>query len=121
MQRVEKWIITKKRPFHIDSDASTDQVFTLLDAVLSDNADEIDEIDEWFIECIAAEEIELTENPGNVSALRLEVNIQVVDQGKTHTKELETNKKRKKAQRKYPDHMETNVFSTFSRILFSWG
>ena len=44
MQRVEKWIITKKRPFHIDSDASTDQVFTLLDAVLSDNADEIDEL-----------------------------------------------------------------------------
>ena len=30
--------------FHIDKDASKDQVFTLLDAMQSDNEDEIDEL-----------------------------------------------------------------------------
>ena len=32
----------RKRHIHIDRDASTGQVFTLLDAVQSDNEDEID-------------------------------------------------------------------------------
>ena len=32
---------SKKRYFHIDSDASTNQVYALLDAVQSDNEDEI--------------------------------------------------------------------------------
>ena len=112
----------EKRPFHIDSDASTDQVFTLVDAVQSDNEDEIEELMNGFdTECIPPEEIELTDNPGNASALRLEVSIHVFDQGTTHTKELETNKRRKKARKKYPDHMETQCFSTFSRIFFSEG
>ena len=35
---------SQKRHFDIDSDASTDQVFTLLDAVQSDNEDEIDQL-----------------------------------------------------------------------------
>ena len=109
----------EKRPFHIDSDASTDQVFTLLDAVQSDKKNEIDELmNDFDTECIPPEEIELTDNPGNVSALRLEVSIHVVDQRTTHIKELEK-KRIKKARRKYPDHMETQCFSTFSRILFS--
>ena len=50
----------QKRPFHIDSDASTDQVFTLLDAVQSDNKDEINELmNDFDTECRASEEIEL--------------------------------------------------------------
>ena len=36
-------------------------------------------------EFIAPEEIKLTENPGNVSALTLEANVHVLDQGTTHT------------------------------------
>ena len=96
MQRVEKWIITKKRHFHIDSDAWTDQLFKLLDAVHGDNEDETEKLmNDFDTEFIAPEEIELTDNPSNVSALRLEVNIHVVDQGTTHTTELEANKKRK--------------------------
>ena len=93
----------QKRPFHIDSDASTDQVFTLLDAVQSDNKDEINKLmNDFDTECRAPEEIELTDNPGNVSASILEVNIHVVDHGTTHTKKLETNKTRKKSQSKVP-------------------
>ena len=96
MQRVEKWIITKKRHFHIYSDAWTDQLFKLLDAVHGDNEDETEKLmNDFDTEFIAPEEIELTDNPSNVSALRLEVNIHVVDQGTTHTRELEANKKRK--------------------------
>ena len=34
----------QKRHFNIDSDTSTDQVFTLLDAVQSDNGDGIDQL-----------------------------------------------------------------------------
>ena len=93
----------QKRPFHIDSDASTDQVFTLLDAVQSDNKDEINELmNDFDTECRAPEEIELTDTPGTVSASILEVNIHVVDHGTTHTKKLETNKTRKKSQSKVP-------------------
>ena len=93
----------QKRPFHIDSDASTDQVFTLLDAVQSDNKDEINELmNDFDTECRAPEEIELTDKSGNVSASILEVNIHVVDHGTTHTKKLETNKTRKKSQSKVP-------------------
>ena len=70
----------QKRHFHIDSDASMDQVFTLLDAVESNNEDEIDELMNNFdTEFIAPEEIKLTGNPSNVSALTLEANVHVVD------------------------------------------
>ena len=84
--------------FHIDNDASTDQVFMLLVAVQSDNEDDIDKLmNDFDTEFIAPEEIELTDNPGNMSALTLEGNVHVVDQGITYIKEQETNKKRKKS------------------------
>ena len=77
----------QKRHFDIDSDASTSQVFTLLDAAQSNNEDEIDEmINDFDVEFIAPEEIELTDNQGNVSTLTLEANVNIVDQGTTHTK-----------------------------------
>ena len=77
----------QKRHFDIDINASMDQVFTLLDAVQSDNEDESDQLmNDFDSEYIAPEEIELTDNPGNVSALTLEANVHVVDQGTTHTK-----------------------------------
>ena len=77
----------QKRHFDIDINASMDQVFTLLDAVQSDNEDESDQLmNDFDSEFIAPEEIELTDNPGNVSALTLEANVHVVVQGTTHTK-----------------------------------
>ena len=75
----------QKRHFDIDSDASKDQVFTLLDAVQSDKEDKIDQLmNDFDTEFIAPEEIELTDNPGNLSALTLEASVHVVDQGTTH-------------------------------------
>ena len=77
----------QKRHFDIDSDASTDQVFTLLDAVQNDNEDEIDQLmNDFDTEFIAPEEIEIIDNPDTVSVLTLEANVHVVDQGTTHTK-----------------------------------
>ena len=79
--------INRKRHFDIDSDALTGQVFTLLDTVQSNNEDETDElINDFDTEFIAAEEIELTDNLDNVSALTLEANVHIVDKGTTHTK-----------------------------------
>ena len=86
---VKSWKMNNnwKIHFDIESDASTDQVFTLLDAVQSDNEDEIDQLmNDFDTKFIAPEEMELTDNPGNVSALILEANVHVVDQGTTHTK-----------------------------------
>ena len=77
----------QKIHFDIDSDVSTDQVFTSLDAVWSNNEDEIDQLmNDFDTEFIASEEIELTDNPGNVSVLTLETNVHVVEQGTTRTK-----------------------------------
>ena len=88
----------RKRHFDIDSDASTVQVFMLLDAAQSNNEDETDELmNDFYIEFIAPEEIKLSDNQGNVSALTLEANVHIV----------ETNKKRTKARRKFSNHMET--------------
>ena len=57
-----------------------DQVFTLLDAVQSDNENEKHElIEDSDTEIIAPEEIELTDNPGNESVLTLEPNVHFVD------------------------------------------
>ena len=76
-----------KRHFDIDIDASTGQVFTLLDAVQSNHEDEIDELmNDFDMKFIASEEIELTDSQNNVSALTLEANVHIVDQGTTHTK-----------------------------------
>ena len=69
------------------SDASTGQVFTILDAVKSNNEDEINKlINDFDTEFIASKEIEPTDNQGNVSALTLEANLHIVDRGTTHTK-----------------------------------
>ena len=77
----------RKRHFDIGSDNSTGQVFTLLNAVQSDNEDEIDELmNDFDTEFIAPEEIELTDNQGNVSALTSEANVHIVDQRTKHTK-----------------------------------
>ena len=77
----------RKRHFDIDSDALTGQVFTLLDTVQSNNDDEIDKLLNYFdMEFIAPVEIELTDNEGDMSALTLEANVHIVDQGTTHTK-----------------------------------
>ena len=76
-----------KRHFDIDIDASTGQVFTLLDPVQSNHEDEIDELmNDFNMKFIAPEEIELTDSQNNVSALTLEANVHIVDQGTTHTK-----------------------------------
>ena len=65
----------------------------LLDAVQSDNEDETDKLmNDFDTKFIALEKIKLTDNPGNMSALTLEVNVHVVDQGSTDTKELEGRK-----------------------------
>ena len=67
-------------------------------------------------EFIAPEEIELTNNPGNVSVFRLEVNIHVADQETTHNKELETNKK---CQKKVPRSHGTAMFlHNLEKIVF---
>ena len=77
----------RKRHFEIDSDASTGQVFTLLDAVQNNNEDEIDELmNDFDTKFITPEEIKITNNQGNVSALTLDANVHIVDQGTTHTK-----------------------------------
>ena len=76
-----------KRHFDIGSDASTGPVLTLLDAVQSNNEDEIDQLMNDFDEkFIAPAEIKLTDNQGNVGGLTLEGNVHILDQGTTHTK-----------------------------------
>ena len=91
----------------------------LLDAVQSDNEDEINELmNDFDTECRAPEEIGLTDKPGNVSASILEVNIHVVDHGTTHTKKLETNKTRK-SQKKIPRSRRNSRFlHILERIVF---
>ena len=83
-----------------------------------DNEDEIEELmNDFDMELTASKEIELTDNSDNVNALTLASNLHVVDQGTTHTKEELETKKREKSRRKYPDHMEMQNFSTFSKEL----
>ena len=102
-----------KRHFHIDSDASTDQVLKLLDAVLSENEDEINELmNDFDTKFIAPEEIELTDNPENVRLeFDIEANVHVVEKGTTHTRELERNKKKKSQKKVLHSHGNTR-FST---------
>ena len=102
-----------KRHFHIDSDASTDQVLKLLDAVLSENEDEINELmNDFDTKFIAPEEIELTDNPENVRLeFDIEANVHVVEKGTTHTRELERNKKKESQKKVLQSHGNTR-FST---------
>ena len=92
----------------------------VLVAVQSDNEDEIDKLmNDFDTEFIAPEEIELTDNPGDMSALTLEGNVHVVDQGTTHIKEQETNKKRKKSHKEVPRSYGNAMFlQIFKRIDF---
>ena len=72
-----------------------DQIFALLDTVHSYNEDEIDELmNDSDTEFIAPEANVFT------SVLRPEVSFQFVDEGTTHTKDLETNEKRIKLEKK---------------------
>ena len=48
-------------------------------------------------EFIASEEIEITDNADNAIVMTSEAKVDVVDEGITPTKEIETNKKRKKS------------------------
>ena len=61
------------------------------------------------MEFIACEGIKLTNNPGNASVLIPEANVYVFDKGTTYTKELETNKKRKKPKQNTPTTWKCNV------------
>ena len=66
--------------------------------VQSYNENEIDELmNDSDTKFISPEGIKLNDNPDTASVLTLEANVHVVDEGTTtHTKELETNKKKKK-------------------------
>ena len=71
------------------------QIFALLDTVHSYNEDEIDELmNDSDTEFIAPEANVFT------SVLRPEVSFHFVDEGTTHTKDLETNEKRIKLEKK---------------------
>ena len=100
-----------KRHFHIDSDASTDQVLKFLDAVLSENEDEINELmNDFDTKFIAPEEIELTDNPENVRLeFDIEANVHVVEKGTTHTRELEKNKRKKSQKKVLQSHGNTRL------------
>ena len=100
-----------KRHFHIDSDASTDQALKLLDAVQSDNEDEMNELmNDFDTKLIAPEEIELTDNPENVRLeFDIEANVHVVEKGTTHTRELEKNKRKKSQKKVLQSHGNTRL------------
>ena len=69
-----------------------------MNAAQSNNEDEIDELmNDFDTELITPEEIELTDNQGNVSALILEANVHIVDHKITRDKQKE-----KKSQKKVP-------------------
>ena len=96
----------RKKYFHTystDSGASTNQILALVDTVQSHNKDEIGKLmNDFDMEFIALEGIELTGNPGNSSILTPEANVHVVEKGTTHAKKLEANIKRKKPEEKTP-------------------
>ena len=105
----------RKRNFHIDSGSSTDKIFASSEIVQSDNEDGIDKLTNHSdMEFIAPEEIELQVfwNQKEISML--------LTKGQ-HNQRTRDKQKEEKAGRKYPNHMETQRFSIFSRDLFSWG
>lgn len=100
----------QKKYFHINSSTSTDQIFALLDTVQSDNKNEFDKLmKDSDTDFIAPEKIKLTGNPYNLSVVTPEIIVYVVAERSTHTKEIDTNKKKKQARRKYLDHMNTSI------------
>ena len=76
----------------------------------SDNEDEIDELmNDCDTEFKAPEEVKLTDNPDNASGLTPEANVHVVDEGTSYTKELDTNKNKKKSEENTPIKWKDNV------------
>ena len=109
MNNKQKWY------FHIDKSTSIVHIFALLDTVETDNEDETHELmNDSDTEFIAPEEIKLTDNPDTASVLTQGTNVHLVDEGSTHTKELEANKKRKKSEQNTPIAWKVNFF------LHSW-
>ena len=91
----------------------------LLDAVQSDNEDEIDKLmNDFDTKLLAPEEIELTGNPDNTSSLRLEANAHVFGTETTHTKKLETNKKRKSQKKILRSRGNSRFLHILERIVF---
>ena len=118
---VKSWKINNngKRYFDIDSGTFTDQIFALLHPVQSENEYENDELmNDSDTEFIASEEIDLTKIPGNTSVLTSEANVQAVDEGTTHTKELQANKMRKKPEVKIPITWKRKFLHILERIAF---
>ena len=90
-----------------------------MDTVQSYNEDETDELmNDTDAEFTAPEEIELTDNPENVSVLTAEASVYVAGKETTHTKELETDKKRKKSEEDTPSHGNAIFLHILERIVF---
>ena len=107
----------QKSYFHIGGGTATDQTFALLDTVQSDNEDDTDILMIYSdMEFLSPEEIELTVDPGNASIVTPEANVYIADKGTTHTKELRTNKKKKKLEENTP-HMETQRRGELSAVI----
>ena len=99
----------QKRYFHIDSGISMGNIFTLLDTAQNDNEDEIDEsMNDSETKFKVPEEIKVNDNPDNARVLTTEADIYIFDKGTTHTKELGTNKKKKKVKRNVSAHFRQN-------------
>ena len=82
-----------------------------MDTVHSDSKDEIDKLmKDSDKEFIAPKYIKLTDNADNAKFLIPEGNIHAVDEGTIHTKELETNKIRKKLVENNRITWKCNVF-----------
>ena len=85
----------------------------------SENEYENDELmNDSDTEFIASEEIDLTKIPGNTSVLTSEANVQAVDEGATHTKELQANKMRKKPEVRTPITWKRKFLHILERITF---
>ena len=76
----------------------------------SDNEDEIDQLMNHFnTEFIAPEDIELTNNPGNVGAVTLEANVHVVDKGTTHKNNYRQTKRKINPEKSTPITWKCNI------------
>ena len=69
-------------------------------------------------EFIAPEEIEFTDNRDNASVLKPELNDHVFEEGTTHTKELETNKKRKNPEENTRSYGNAAFLHILERMVF---
>lgn len=105
-----KIINNRKRYFQVDIGTQMDQIFALLDIGHSYNEDEIDElINDSDTEFITPEVNVFT------SVLTPEASFHFADEGTTHTKDLETNEKRIKPEKKYSKYMEMQQFYTLTK------